>query len=119
QLQDIAVDCNFSTPETDSIIDAAVRINGVQTKMTAVAKHQTHSFENKCAIVAPLIGISRPNQLGDAGPVFLFDFVKKTLSVPVDLALRLPQPEAIQTDRKSRAQSHKQSGPKINAHEST
>jgi len=48
----------------------------------------------------------------------LFDFVKKTLGVPVDLALRLPQPDAIQTDRKSRAQSHKQSSPKINAHES-
>ncbi len=66
-------------------------------KMTAVAKHQTHSFENKCAIVAPLIGIFRPKQAGDAGPVFLFDFVKKTLDVPIDLALRLPQPEAIQT----------------------
>ncbi len=86
--------------------------------MMAVAKHQTHSFENKCAIVAPLVGIFRPNQIGGAGPVFLFDFVKKILSVPLDLALRLPQPDAIQTDRESRAQPSKQSGPKINAHES-
>src|SRR5205807_7041078 len=109
-------DCNSSTPETDSIIDAAVRIDDVQMKMRAVAKHQTHSFENKCAIVAPLIDVFRPKQAGDAGPVFLFDFVKKTLRVPVDLALRLPQPQAIQTDRKSPAQSHKQSRPKNNTH---
>src|SRR5436190_346362 len=86
--------------------------------MMAVAQPQTHSFEDKRAIIAPLISIIGRDQVRDATPISLFDIMQKIFGVAIDLTLWLPQPDAIQTDCESQDESSKPSGPKFNAHKS-
>ncbi len=52
-----------------------------------------HAFKNARVIVAPLIVIITADKIRRAGPVFVFDGVKKILGMTIDLTLRPPKPD--------------------------
>src|SRR5262249_46981451 len=94
-----SLDRDSAAPDSDAVLDPAIRIGGAELKLVAVTQDQAHPFENKGAILAPLVGVLRRDQVLDGAPVFRLNSVEEIFRVAKNLAFLLPQPDAIETNR--------------------
>jgi hypothetical protein len=98
-------DRNFSAPNTAPVIDVDDWIECVDSQGAGIAETLAHAREHKCAIIAPLISVIGGKKIGNASPVFPFDFAQKIFRVAIDLALRLPEPNQKKADEQGKAKA--------------
>ncbi len=103
QIAATPLDRNFGAPNAAAVIDVDHWIQCVDSHAPDIAETLAHAREHKCAIITPLISEIAGKKIGNASPVFPFDFAQKVFRVAIDLALRLPKPNQKKADDQGEA----------------
>jgi hypothetical protein len=112
----IAVDCDFGAPDATATVDVYDSIKRVDSQSTDIPESFAHALEDENAIVAPLIGIIVGQKIGNARPVFPFDFAQKVFRVAIDLTLRFPKPKQKKANQEGETEAGIKAVPKPTGH---
>jgi hypothetical protein len=105
QFATVSDDRNFGAPNAAPVINVDNWIECIDSHSADIAETLAHAREHVCAIIAPLISVIGGKKIGNASPVFPFDFAQKIFRVAIDLALRLPEPNQKKTDDQGKAKA--------------
>src|SRR5439155_16212940 len=103
-----------ANPHRASKFDPHSRVRRNDSGSAHPSKAFPHAFENPRAIVTPLVLIVVTDKIGRGIPISVFDRTKEVFGVSLDLTLRPPKPDEIQSNTKCENQPAIESSTKRN-----
>jgi len=111
-----AIERDFADPDRAPRVNLHERVWSNDPGSAHPPKPFPHAFQNPGPIVTPLILIIVANKICDGFPVSVLDRVKKIFCVSLDLTLRPPEPDEIQSNTDGQGQPAIESSTKGNRH---
>src|SRR5438128_7070707 len=111
-----AIERDFADPDRAPRFNLHGRVYCNDSASAHPSKTFPHAFQNPRSIVTPLILIIVANKICDGFRVSVLDRVKKIFCVSLDLTLRPPEPDEIQSNTDGQGQPAIESSTKANRH---